>query len=181
MSGINLYSGKLFNFEKYTSKDIDINDIASALAKLCRFNGHINHFYSVAEHSCHISDYFKKLNDTENAKFALLHDATEAYIGDMPSPLKWSDERFRILENDLWIKAIAPKFNLPYHSEKVKIADKRILITEVMKLNPRFDIRGWPYEKEPLDVRIKKWNYKEAYWEFMERYKSLFLVPDSFT
>ena len=65
-------------------QDININDITSGLSKICRFGGQISHFYSVAQHSVLCSH----LAPQELKKAALMHDASEAYLGDVIKPLK---------------------------------------------------------------------------------------------
>jgi len=70
--------------------EFSIEDIAEPLAKLPRFNGHTDGvFYSVAEHSVHVSRLVKRAGGDARAQLvALLHDAHEAFIGDIPAPLK---------------------------------------------------------------------------------------------
>ena len=78
------HAGRRFYFEAPHPDDVDITDVAHALSNLCRFTGHVNRFYSVAEHSINVS----LLVPPEDALQGLLHDAHEAYIGDCSSPLK---------------------------------------------------------------------------------------------
>lgn len=84
-------SGKRFVFESDDIESIDIMDIAWALGNECRFGGHCNRFYSVAEHSCRVYDAFfafRKEAPREAKLYALLHDASEAYLKDIMRPLK---------------------------------------------------------------------------------------------
>jgi 5'-deoxynucleotidase YfbR-like HD superfamily hydrolase len=89
-----------------------IEDIAHALSMLCRFSGHINQFYSVAEHSLYVS----YLLPEELRLEGLLHDATEAYLVDLPTPIKRNMEVYRSVEDNL-MSVIAAKFkiNFPFH------------------------------------------------------------------
>lgn len=80
----NSASGKIISLKNPTSEMIDIKDIAGALCKICRFGGQISTFYSVAQHSVLVTSLAPK----ELKKEALLHDATEAYLGDVIKPLK---------------------------------------------------------------------------------------------
>ena len=82
----NTYSGKLIDILNPTPEMIDINDIANSLSKICRFGGHIKDdaFYSVAQHSVLVS----KMAPSELRHAGLLHDAAEAYIGDIIKPWK---------------------------------------------------------------------------------------------
>lgn len=84
MSFIKTFSGKHFYYDKINKDDIDINDIAVSLSNICRFAGHLSHFYSVAQHAVLCS----QLVPQEFAFEALMHDATEAYCQDIPAPLK---------------------------------------------------------------------------------------------
>jgi uncharacterized protein len=107
-------------------EDVDIHDIAWALSRICRFGGHVNTHYSVATHCTAIS----YLVPEEDALWALLHDASEAYVGDMVRPLKNSMEEYREAEERV-ISVIMRKFGLPDKMpESVHYADKMILEAE---------------------------------------------------
>src|SRR5665647_1805094 len=90
--------------------DILVEDIAHALAHQCRFGGHASKFYSVAEHSVHVSE----LCPVQDALWGLLHDASEAYLIDLPRPLKLLPEfaPYREAERQLQ-RAVAARFGLP--------------------------------------------------------------------
>lgn len=102
------HSGIYFNVFEPDIKSIVIEDIIHALANLCRYGGHCDPFYSVAQHSIACS----YLVSSENAFCALLHDATEAYLVDLPKPIKEQIEIYNTIEANLY-KAISQKFNLP--------------------------------------------------------------------
>ncbi len=70
-----LFLGSIFYYDRINKDDIDINDIAVSLSNICRFAGHLSHFYSVAQHAVLCS----QLVPQEFAFEALMHDATEAY------------------------------------------------------------------------------------------------------
>jgi 5'-deoxynucleotidase YfbR-like HD superfamily hydrolase len=79
----------VFDFVNLDANVIDARDIAHALSKLCRFNGHTSVFYSVAQHCCFIHDRMKAEGHDDNTCLAgLLHDAHEAYVSDVARPLK---------------------------------------------------------------------------------------------
>src|SRR5215211_1662406 len=82
-------SGRFVNPFDPDPEQIDIGDIARALANVCRFGGHCRSFYSVAQHSVIVSELVEQRGgDVEDVFAALMHDATEAYLGDMPHPIK---------------------------------------------------------------------------------------------
>ncbi len=81
---IKTYTGQQFSYESPTADMIRIEDIGHALSMICRFGGQAREFYSVAQHSLLVAE----LAPQEFAFDALLHDASEAYCGDMVRPLK---------------------------------------------------------------------------------------------
>ena len=81
---IQTYTGGKFHLLAPRQEEINIVDIAHALSMMCRFTGHVRRFYSVSEHSWHASYLVPK----QDALWALLHDASEAYMADMNRPLK---------------------------------------------------------------------------------------------
>ena len=119
---------------------IEIEDIAHALSHICRFTGHTKHFYSVAQHSYLCAT----LVPPEHALEALLHDAAEAYIGDVSSPLKAQLPGYQAIEAKLE-QAIRQRFGLPAQKTPwVKEADLQMLAAEKAHLMPQFD--------EPWDI-----------------------------
>src|SRR4051812_33702567 len=87
---IQTYSRRLVNPLTMSVAEVASEDIGHALSNLCRFTGHTARFYSVAEHSLHV--WAAVLNLFKGTKrdglYALLHDASEAYLVDIPRPLK---------------------------------------------------------------------------------------------
>lgn len=119
-------SGKNFDFLNMSPNHIVIKDIACALSKICRFNGHVQNFYSVAQHSFHVSH----LREPGFALEALLHDAAEAYFSAINSQLMQLLHDYRLMIKSVE-EAIADKFGLPHAmSALVKNADLVILATE---------------------------------------------------
>lgn len=120
---IRTYTGKYVDIFNITPNDIDIEDIAHALSHQCRFGGHINRFYSVAEHSIKVAEMLPK----EHKLAGLLHDASEAYFIDMPTPIKNAIPGLAVIEDGIH-KAVAAKFGFEYpFAQPVKDADKFML------------------------------------------------------
>jgi hypothetical protein len=112
--------------------DVRIGDIAHSLAMQCRYGGHSSRFYSVAEHSVLVS----KIVPPEFALLGLLHDATEAYVTDVPRPLKGHLSNFEEIEALNWA-AIAAAFDLPLELPAcIHEADRDICRTEMRVLMP---------------------------------------------
>jgi len=144
-SWIQTYTGKAFFPLNPETEDIDIIDIAWALSMQCRYAGHCKRFYSVAEHSVLIS----RAVPTEDRLIGLLHDASEAYLVDIPRPIKWALGGYAGYEATL-MNAIAIRFDLRnVTTEAVKDADSRILHNERAALMPGGD-RDWDIPGEPL-------------------------------
>ncbi|HGE8299586.1 TPA: HD family hydrolase, partial [Serratia marcescens] len=123
---IRTHSGRHFCYEAISLDAIDIDDIAQALSNICRFAGHLDDFYSVAQHSVLVS----RLVPPELALEALLHDASEAYCQDIPAPLKALLPDYRDIEASV-DNVIRSLFGLPLaHSPEVKHADLVMLATE---------------------------------------------------
>lgn len=132
---IKTYSGRIVDPFEMTVDDIDLDDIAHALSSICRFGGHTRHFYSVAQHSVYVAEYVCH-RDPENhvrQKTALLHDAVEAYLGDLVRPLKRRPEMAVYLEVETELEqVIAKKFGLEWpFPEIVHIADNAVLQAEL--------------------------------------------------
>ena len=113
--------------------DVDIRDIAHALSMMCRYGGHTNRFYSVAEHSVAVS----RLLPREYAMLGLMHDATETYLYDLIRPVKRCVQGYAELEQINWL-AIAERFDLaPTIPHIVHQADEALLFVEHEKfMNP---------------------------------------------
>lgn len=155
------YTGKKVYFLNPTPDMIDIGDIAHALSNLCRFGGHTGKFYSVAQHSVYVSHFSKdKLS-------GLLHDATEAYLVDIPKPIKGFLTNYVDIENNLY-KAIALKFGLPQElPEDVHAADTRMLFTEKEQLCADVD---WGWKVQPYDIKIQPFPPEVAELDFLHQF-----------
>ena len=182
-----LRSGEPFSFTNPQPEDIHVEDIAYALSNLCRFGGHSAAFYSVAEHSIHCSMLVKK----RYAMQALLHDATEAYVGDVVAPLKSLLPEYKQIEKRVWA-AISEKFGLPSRMKgesstdldalhySVHEADMDMLMVEARDLllplgtNKFGRLRRFTL-REPiiLEGDILPMTPQEARYAFLARYQAL--------
>lgn len=165
---IQTYSGRQFWPLAPRAEDLDIADIAHALANIPHWNGHTSAFYSVAQHSLHVSF----LCPPELALWGLLHDASEAYIGDMSRPLKLAIPYFQRIEQGIQY-VIAERFGLVWpEPAAVKAADNRSLATEARDLLPGGAI-GW--DPGPSDLNIELLPQAPGYAEFafLARFEAL--------
>lgn len=170
---IQTYTGRQFWPMDARPDEIDIEDIAHALSMLCRFNGHCERFYSVAEHAVHVS----MVVEASDARWGLLHDAAEAYLSDLPKPIK------RVLpEFDRWeerlMGAIAERFDLEpgVIPQAVKQADLLLLATEKAALM-RPEPAPWRDLPRPLTgFKIHAWSPAEAKQAFLSRFALLYPV-----
>lgn len=167
---IQTYTGRRFTPTNPMAEAIVIQDIAHALSLQCRFSGHCNYAYSVAQHSVLVS----YICDDADALFGLLHDATEAYLVDIPSPLKRSGlfDAYKAFETKMQV-AVSKRFGLPEQEPaSVKRADKIMLATEARDLMP--NIRSdWTNEYKPLPFKIEQWTPTQAETAFLERFNEL--------
>lgn len=152
------YTGIRFNLLDPTPDMIDIRDIAHALSQICRFGGHTNTFCSVATHSL----YCALTAPAEIKLEALLHDAAEAYIGDMTSPLKKMLPEFQWHENRV-MQVVAKKFNLDHsklaltkeQDEAALIREWEIFMQDRSKPGKENITSHWATEKEFLKMYEK--------------------------
>lgn len=124
---IRTYTGQYVNVFDPNPDTICIEDIAHALAHQCRFGGHTQNFYSVAEHSCMVAATVPRYL----ALAGLMHDAAEAYLVDVPRPIKKKLQGYKVIEDNLMV-VIAQKFDFfedLLHPD-IKQADEAMLKTE---------------------------------------------------
>lgn len=165
-NAILVHSKILFDVFNPISKNINIVDIAHALSNICRYGGHSPKFYSVAQHSVLCSlvpgSYQEQME-------ALMHDSSEAYLADMPRPIKRNLPEYIRIENNL-LEVIFKHFGLTFPlTERVHKIDNDILEFEYISFfddtdnNPNFDF----------------WTPEKAKEKFLERYNELKLKIDS--
>lgn len=166
------YSGVYFDFEHPEKSVISIEDIAHGLSNVCRFAGQCKHFYSVAQHSIYVS---QMMPTKELALVGLLHDATEAYIGDVTAPLKQLMPEYKVIERRVH-NAIFERFGLdPKMPPIIKQVDLRMLATEQQQLMPPHDDE-WQLIAgiEPYSMKIERWYTQDsAYSAFINRFEEL--------
>ncbi|MDJ0922104.1 MAG: HD domain-containing protein [Henriciella sp.] len=165
-------SGVYFDFLDPDPDTIWPSDIAHGLAKTARFGGQTRDFYSVAQHSVLVSQIVPE----EHAFAALLHDAPEAYIGDMVGPLKQLLPEYKTIEKRVEA-AIAERFGLPvdaFSHPEIKTADLRLLRTEQRDQTTRPDDDWSGLDKfEPLPLPIIALPWRAAFEQFVFRYLEL--------
>lgn len=174
------FTGRYFYPLAPDAGNVDVRDIAHGLAMVCRFGGHTRFHYSVAQHSVIVS----RIVPRELALWGLLHDASEAYLGDTIQPLKTQDAwgTFREIEGALQRCIIEQWAGLPWpEPHEVKAADRKALVTE------RRDVLGAPlvpYDPAtweasgaplptPMTERIEPWSPDRASVEFLWRFHEL--------
>lgn len=169
---IQTYTGEMFDMFLVDRAKINVEDIAHALSMLCRYGGHSHEFYSVAEHSVLMSRYFEALGDNDLARAALLHDATEAYMGDLVRPIKLQMPRYQEVEANLQF-AIFNRFGLTWDMPlAIKNADLRICNDERLVLMKQ---REWIIDHlEPLGIELRLWYPDEAKRHFLDSFHALF-------
>src|SRR5262245_43911318 len=158
-------SGRFVNPFDPDPEQIEIGDIARALANVCRFGGHCRSFYSVAQHSVIVSELVEQRGgDVEDCFAALMHDATEAYLGDMPHPIKHRSPlgaAFKAAEVHLE-GVLRERFNIKDDVPEIKRVDRALLATERRALSGE----NWHWPEldgvDPLDLELTAWPPDEA-------------------
>lgn len=156
---ISTYTGRKFWVLDPRPEEINIEDIAHALSMMCRYRGHCKFFYSVAQHCIGVQETLKEWGYNELIQlYGLLHDATEAYICDIPRPIKNNIPNYKSMENELEVK-ILQAFNLsrpiPEISKIIKDADNAMLKCEAKVLMSDWEEWYLPYKKINIIIEEK--------------------------
>ncbi len=175
-------SGQLLDYLNPRPEDIRITDIAEALAKQCRFSGHTIKFYSVAQHSCMVHD----LCPLEARPWALLHDAHEAYIGDIPTPLQTA---LHALGGGIALgvitqrldRAIAKAFGLALpdeptrlevrHWDRVALNTERYVLLDQRAAHHNIWAKDLPHPN--ISALKSSWSWDRAVEQFLQRFDAL--------
>lgn len=169
-------SGVLFQPLEPFAGDVLVDDIAHALSHQCRFSGHTRVHYSVAEHSVRVSELVEAWGGSVREQlWALLHDASEAYLVDLPTPLKNDPtigDAYRDAEKRL-MHVICDRFGLPsWEPAIVRDADGVLLATEARDLmSPASYWEKIHYA--PLPDLLVPWSHETARNNFIARYRRL--------
>lgn len=172
---IQTFTGRKFFPLAPEPADVCIEDIAHALSNVCRFTGHCREFYSVAQHSVLVAHRVADISPVV-AQWALLHDASEAYICDMARPVKRQIADYRTIEQRLE-QCVAQVFGIDPETMEhpaIKEADLRMLATE------RRDLMGPPPEAwddiervEPYSEIVHPWGSLYAEQRFLNTWAHL--------
>ena len=162
--------GTYFDFTDPAGSAFGIWSIAHALSNICRYTGHCAVHYSVAQHSVLVSYQVP----AEHALAGLLHDAAEAFIGDVAKPLKRLLPDYQALEARVEA-AVFARFGLPPELPAcVKHADLVLLLTEKRDLMPACANREWNLQGvQPMERRIRPWVPEQARTAFLQRFEEL--------
>jgi 5'-nucleotidase len=165
---IMLASGRRFDFLNPHGSDFDIEDIAHGLAHICRYSGQCRAFYSVAEHSILVADTAEDF-----AYEALLHDAAEAFIGDVTRPFKQILPEYKRIEAAVE-DAIIERFGMDRRfKDIVKRADLRVLAAEQAQVLMAPGCADWAAEAgiNPAPIQVRYLDPKAAKRGFLARFE----------
>lgn len=160
---IRTFSGKYVNIFEPKPEMFCIEDIAHALSNQCRFGGHLPEFYSVAQHSYHCAEFATPPNKLA----ALMHDASEAYLLDIPRPIKGKLQNYQEVEHNLMLE-ISKVFGFDYPMpDEVKEIDNDILQLEwdLKMIKSRSDYEHY--------TSVAPQVAKNRFLEFYEKLKSI--------
>lgn len=158
------YTGRQFWPMDPRADEVHIFDIAHALSMQCRYAGHSLRFYSVAEHCVHLAQHVSE----PNRLWALLHDASEAYLVDVPRPVKPYLPGYKEAEARV-MAAVCDRFGLPYEMPaEVHAADGAIIGDERVNMAPC--VAEWYSTGGPLGIRLEYWSPERAESEFLRTF-----------
>ena len=169
-------SGRRFYPLDPRPEDVDWSDVAHHLARLCRYGGAVAGWYSVAEHCCLMTDWMLERGDIDMARYALVHDAPEAYIGDVIRPIKPDLPAFRGIEEPIEVMMLGMLGLAPELPTAVKQADTLIIGDEQAQLfSPDVLARAnWLPMAGMLGVTCLQWERDQARDEWAARFRALF-------
>lgn len=183
---IQTYKGIMFYPLDPRQEEIDIEDIAHSLSNQCRFSGHLKTFFSVAQHCVYVADWLQERfpHNYQLQLAGLLHDASEAYLVDLPRPIKNFSEigtYYRAAEHEL-MRVIGEKFGVDFFSDHTfphwSYADNAVLLAEKRDLFPSQTV--WKVLKgiKEYDVKIHPVSPFFAKTLFLERFRDLRRMPN---
>ena len=168
-------SGKLINPFDLKVEDFDVRVVAQTLSRICRFWGQTTEFYSVAQHCLAMEALFENL---DLKRWAMVHEIFEGLTGmDIPSPIKHSEHMVHYREaEDRCLLQAADIFGLSKPMpEEVKIADKRMMVTEALRFmsSENYD---WTQLAKPYHIGVigTTMSPKEAEIAFLAKWEFLF-------
>lgn len=172
---ITTYTGRKFRLMNPDPEMVDLRDISRGLSRACRFAGQIEQHYSVAEHSIQVS----RLVAPENRLIALLHDAAEAYIGDLTTPFKWLLESFGVpmdqIEGGI-LDAVFARFEVVLDQpswDSVMSADRAMLSYESRRMVPTWKDWGLELPEPPRGLALQFYSEGTARYEFEQAVMAL--------
>ena len=169
---IETFTGIKFDFLNPKLDQIDIEDIAHSLSMQVRYTGHCSKFYSIAEH-CLLVSY---MCSDEFKLYGLLHDASEAYLTDVASPIKPFLQNYKMMECKV-MNVITEKYGLgEFFPEEVHLADMNALRLEITQLMSSKG-EGWAINNvlstELPDIELECMGQEEAKERFLQRFYEL--------
>ena len=172
---MSVYTGGKFYPLDPREDEVHIEDIAHALSLMNRFNGHTKYPYSVGQHSVLISKLIQKHGWGKNEQlFGLLHDAAEAYIGDVIRPFKHYLPNFKIYEDKI-LACVCRRFGVEMHTRTLAVCkeyDNLLCAAEKRDLHPTKIV--WENMSDPSGVpTITPWGHSYAKGAFIKRYNEL--------
>jgi hypothetical protein len=177
------HMGHMIDISKPEEIRFDLEDIAHNLARVCRFGGAVDGYYSVASHSVYVArELDREGGSLDLVRAGLLHDATEAYIGDMVSGLKALMPEYKALEKR-YAAVIQDQFTVWFEGRvAVKDADLRARLSEIRDLfsenpYPRELLLGGEGDRVPFETPVVCQTPDEAEWDFLAEARRLGLFP----
>lgn len=170
---VRLFSERWVDVERFELDNFDPRDVARSLSMQCRFNGHVKQFYSVAEHSLLVADLCHGAG-IEAEAWGLLHDAAEAYVGDITRPIRKMCDGLDRVEQAI-LQTIGRALGLPWPiPDVVWKADDQMLATEAVQLlRVREEERRFYGSEKPANVALRCRLPFEAETAFMARFVSI--------